>query len=255
MPLEMRVIPCLRDNYAYLLRDPESGRVAVVDVPEAEPVRRALDAEGWVLTDILITHHHDDHIAGVTDLRAQTGAQVWGAAQDAARLPLLDHALSPGDSVSLGTQAGEVIDVPGHTVGHIAFHFPDSQLAFTADSLMALGCGRLFEGTPEQMWASLQTLMRLPDETRICSGHDYSKSNGAFATHVDPDNSALQARLAQLDRDRGNGAPMAVATLAQEKATNPFLRAGQDYLKDHHGMKGATDLAMFTHLRSLKDTF
>lgn len=255
MPLEMRVIPCLRDNYAYLLREPETGRVAVVDVPDAAPVFAALDDAGWTLSDILITHHHDDHIIGVPELREATGAQVWGAAADAHRLPPLDHALHPGDRVMLGAEAGTVIDVPGHTVGHIAFHFPDSQLAFTADSLMALGCGRLFEGTAEQMWHSLQVLMSLPDETRICSGHDYSLSNGAFAQSVDPGNADLQARISRMAQDRAAGHPMAVATLALEKATNPFLRASQHYLKQAHGMSGATDTAMFAHLRGLKDTF
>ncbi len=255
MPLEMRVIPCLRDNYAYLLHEPQSGRTAVVDVPDQAPILDMLAATGWRLSDILITHHHDDHIGGVPRLREDTGAQVWGAAADAHRLPPLDHALAPGDPVPLGAETGTVIDVPGHTIGHIAFHFPDSRLAFTADSLMALGCGRLFEGTPAQMWDSLTRLMDLPDDTRICSGHDYSKANAAFARSVDPDNPDLEARIAQMARDRDEGAPMAVATLALEKATNPFLRAGQGYLKAGHGKSGETDLAMFAHLRGLKDTF
>ncbi|MGL4414131.1 MBL fold metallo-hydrolase, partial [Roseinatronobacter monicus] len=141
MPLTLKTVPCLRDNYAYLIHDAESGRTAIVDVPEAAPVQRALAQAGWHLTDILITHHHDDHIDGVEELRAATGASVWGAQADRHRLPPLDHALDAGDVVTLGGATGHVIDVPGHTVGHIAFHFPDSGLAFTADSLMALGCG------------------------------------------------------------------------------------------------------------------
>ncbi len=255
MPLTLKTVPCLRDNYAYLIHDAESGRTAIVDVPEAAPVQRALAQAGWHLTDILITHHHDDHIDGVEELRAATGASVWGAQADRHRLPPLDHALDEGDVVTLGGATGHVIDVPGHTVGHIAFHFPDSGLAFTADSLMALGCGRLFEGTAAQMWDSLTKLMALPDDTLICSGHDYIKGNGAFALSVDPDNTALHDRLTKLDTDRAAGLPMAVATLRVEKATNPFLRASQDYLKRMHSKEAVNDLEMFAYLRGSKDRF
>jgi len=255
MPLTLKAVPCLRDNYAYLIHDPASGRTAVVDVPEAEPVLQALAQSGWTLTDILITHHHDDHIGGVEALRVATGASVWGANADRHRLPPLDHGLNEGDSVTVGTELGQVIDVPGHTVGHIAFHFPHSHLVFTADSLMALGCGRLFEGTAAQMWDSLTKLMALPDETRVCSGHDYIKGNGAFALNMDPDNAALQDRLAALDAARAKGQPMAVATLAEEKATNPFLRAQQSYLKSRHNRDTSTDLEMFAYLRNQKDQF
>ncbi len=255
MPLEMQAVPCLSDNYAYLVHDPETGRTAVVDVPEVAPVQAALAERGWKLTDILVTHHHDDHIQGVDALRAATGARVWGAAADAHRLPALDHSLCEGDSVTLGNARATVIDVPGHTIGHIAFHFPDSRLAFTADSLMALGCGRLFEGTADQMWDSLSKFMALPDDTLICSGHDYSKGNAAFALSVDPDNPDLHARIAQMDEDRAADRPMAVVPLGVEKATNPFLRAGLDYLKDRHGMPGEEDRLVFARLRGLKDTF
>ncbi len=255
MPLVMQPVPCLSDNYAYLIHDPATGRTAVIDVPDAVPVQAALAERGWSLSDILITHHHDDHIQGVDTLRAATGAKVWGAAADAHRLPALDHALHEGDTVTLGSETGHVIDVSGHTVGHIAFHFPDSALVFTADSLMALGCGRLFEGSADQMWDSLTKLMALPDDTKVCSGHDYSKGNAAFALHVDPDNSDLQARIAQMDDDRAAGRPMAVVPLGVEKATNPFLRAGEGYLKARHGMSGEEDRLVFAHLRGLKDTF
>ncbi len=255
MPLEMTAIPCLSDNYAYLLHDPATGRTAVVDVPDVAPIHDVLDAKGYKLTDIFITHHHEDHIGGVPRLVEDTGATVWGAAADAHRLPPLDHALVEGDRVDFGSEHALVIDVPGHTIGHIAFHFPESGLAFTADSLMVLGCGRLFEGTPDQMWASLCKLMALPDDTLICSGHDYTGGNAAFAQHVDPDNPDLKARLAQIEVDRANKRPMAVVPLGLEKATNPFLRAGAPYLKHKHGRDGSSDSEMFAFLRSQKDTF
>jgi len=255
MTLMLKTVPCLRDNYAYLIHDASSGRTAVVDVPEADPIKRALAQAGWVLSDILITHHHDDHIGGVEALREATGAAVWGARADQHRLPALDHVLEEGDRVVLGNEIGYVIDVPGHTIGHIAFHFPDSGLAFTADSLMALGCGRLFEGNAAQMWDSLTKLMALPEDTLMCSGHDYIKGNGAFALSVDPDNVDLQTRLAELEVGRASGKPMATASLGVEKATNPFLRASQDYLKQRCGQKAATDLEMFSYLRDLKDRF
>ncbi|MGY6549063.1 MAG: hydroxyacylglutathione hydrolase [Roseinatronobacter sp.] len=255
MPLSMIAIRCLQDNYAYLLHDPASGRTAVVDVPDVAPIHEALEAQGWTLSDILITHHHDDHIGGVMRLREDTGAQVWGARADAHRLPPLDHALAEGDRVSIGNETGHVLDVPGHTVGHIAFHFPDSNLAFTADSLMVLGCGRLFEGTPAQMWDSLSKLAALPQDTLICSGHDYTASNAAFASSVDPDNAELSARIARMDQDRAAGRPMAVVPLSLESATNPFLRAGQDYLKRQHGRADVPDSDMFAYLRGLKDRF
>ena len=167
MALELVTIPCLKDNYAFLIHDAASGATAVIDVPDAAPIQAALDARGWQLTDIVLTHHHDDHIAGVPALQAATGARIWGAAADAHRLPPLDHALAEGDTLAVGAATGHVIDVSGHTVGHIAVYFPQDALVFTADSLMAAGCGRLFEGTPGQMWASLSKLAALPPEVPV----------------------------------------------------------------------------------------
>ena len=255
MPFVLHAVPCLADNYAYLIHDPASGATAVIDVPEAAPVQQALAAQGWTLTDILITHHHDDHIGGVQDLRAATGARVWGAGGDAHRLPPLDHALAEGDSVTIGHETGHVLDASGHTVGHIAFHFPEAKLAFTADSLMALGCGRLFEGSAQQMWDSLTKFMDLPDDTVICSGHDYIKGNAAFALSVDADNPDLVARIARSDADRKDGKPMAIAPLSLELATNPFLRATDPRMKASLGMPRASDVDTFAHLRALKDKF
>ena len=171
MALEIITVPCLKDNYAYLAHDAATGATAVIDVPEAAPILNALRDHGWQASHILITHHHDDHIAGVKALAAATGARVIGAAADAHRLPPLDTAVAEGDTIRIGMDEGRVIDVSGHTIGHIAFHFPASHVVFTADSLMALGCGRIFEGTAPQMWESLMKLAALPPQTLVCSGH------------------------------------------------------------------------------------
>ena len=203
MALELVTLPCLADNYTFLLHDGETGQTAVIDVPEAGPIQAELARRGWTLTDILLTHHHDDHIAGVPALKAATGAMVIGAAADAHRLPPLDLALSPGMSVTLGRHTAKVIDVPGHTVGHVAFLFDG--YAFTGDSLMAGGCGRLFEGSPALMWASLTKLAALPAETLICSGPEYTASNLRFAATIEPENAELAARIARVALARAAG--------------------------------------------------
>ncbi len=255
MPLTLVVIPCLRDNFAYLLHDPASGGTALVDAPEAAPILAALNERGWTLGQILLTHHHDDHIQAVPELRAATGARVLGAAADAHRLPPLDRALAEGDTVTVGAEAGHVIDVPGHTRGHIAFHFPASALAFTADSLMAAGCGRLFEGTPAEMWGALTRLAALPGETLICSGHDYLDGNLRFALALEPGQPALISRQAEVARMRREGRLPMPWSLAEERRTNPFLRAADPALKAAVGLDGAPDLAVFTEIRARKDKF
>lgn len=255
MPMDLIVVPCLRDNFAFLIRDPATGNAACVDVPEAAPVLAALDRAGWRLTDILLTHHHDDHIQGVPDLVAATGAKVTGAAADAHRLPRLDVGVAPGDRVAVGAEQGEVLDVSGHTVGHIAFHFPQSGLAFTGDSLMAAGCGRLFEGTPAQMWASLSRLAALPGETRICSGHDYLDGNLRFARHLEPDNAALISRAERLSEMRREGRLPMPSVLSEELATNPFLRAPLPSLRRAMGLPDAADHEVFAAVRAAKDKF
>ncbi len=255
MSLELVTIPCLKDNYAFLLFDAVSKTAAVVDVPDAAPILAALDTRGWRLTDILITHHHSDHIDGVEELRTVTGARVTGAEADRARLPRLDWSLAEGDFVFLGAERGRVLEVPGHTVGHIAFHFPDSALAFTGDSLMAGGCGRLFEGTPDQMWSSLQKLAALPAKTRICSGHEYTAANLRFAALVDHGNVALQARIAKVAKARDEALPTVPSLLSGERATNPFLRPSDPAIRTYLGMESATDAEVFAELRSRKDRF
>ncbi|HRO13768.1 MAG TPA: hydroxyacylglutathione hydrolase [Paracoccus sp. (in: a-proteobacteria)] len=244
MPAELVTIRCLTDNYAYLVH--AGGRTALVDAPEAGPVLAELDRRGWRLDMILLTHHHDDHIQAVPEIVAATGAQVWGNAADAQRLPPLDRALRTGETAEVCGERVEVIDVPGHTVGHVAYHLPESKLVFTADSLMAMGCGRLFEGTAAQMWDSLSRVAALPGDTLVCSGHDYCRSNGAFALSVDPDNASLRARLDAVTAGRQ---PCSPATLAEERATNPFLRA-PDLARPDEGA-----LAAFARLRAAKDAF
>jgi hydroxyacylglutathione hydrolase len=255
MALELVVVPCRADNYAYLVHDPASGETAVIDVPDAKPIMAELRARGWSLKDIWITHHHDDHISGVAELRADAGAMVLGAAADAHRLPPLDLALEESTGFSIGAHSVRVIDVPGHTVGHIAFHIPDAGLAFTADSLMAAGCGRMFEGNAPDYWRSLQKIAALPPDTLICSGHEYTTSNLRFAQSLEPDNPSLILRLAHVAALRAEGKPSVPVTLAEEMATNPFLRAGSPGLKNALGMANATDVEVFAATRARKDRF
>ncbi len=255
MVLELVTVPCLKDNYAFLAHDAPTGATMVVDVPEAVPVLTALQNHGWRLSHILLTHHHGDHIDGVRALAAATGARVIGAAADAHRLPPLDEQVAEGDTVRVGMARGEVIDVPGHTVGHIAYHFAESGLLFTGDSLMAFGCGRLFEGTPDQMWQSLSKLAALPGDTLVCSGHEYTASNARFAATIEPGNPALLARAAATEEARAAGRPTVPAHLALELDTNPFLRAGRPGIKAALGLAGATDAACFAEIRARKDRF
>ena len=255
MPLDLVTVPCLSDNYAYLLRDDASGRTALVDAPEVGPIADLLDRKGWALTDILLTHHHDDHIAGVADLRARNGARVVGTAADAHRLPPLDLAVAHGDSVEVCGTVAQVLDVPGHTIGHVAYYMPSTAFAFTADSLMALGCGRLFEGTAAQMWESLSRLAALPPDTAICSGHEYTAANARFALTIEPGNAALTSRHDTVMTARSNHLPTVPSLLADELATNPFLRAGEASVKAALGMETATDAEVFAEIRRRKDSF
>lgn len=255
MPLELVTIPCRADNYAYLVHDAASGQTAVIDVPDAAPILAALKARDWQLSDILITHHHDDHISGVEALRAATGAMVLGAAADAHRLPPLDYALTEEASFAIGPEMVRVIEVPGHTVGHIAFHFPKSGYAFTADSLMSGGCGRLFEGTPAQMYASLQKLAALPPETLICSGHEYTAANLRFAATLEPGNPQLISRIAEVNAARAAGRPTVPVTLQTELDTNPYLRVALPALKAAVGLPDADDAIVFAEIRARKDRF
>ncbi len=255
MPVEVVTVPCLKDNYAYLVRDEGSGKVAVVDAPEAGPIIAALDERGWEPEQIWITHHHSDHIDGVEELRERYGARTVGHVKDRARLPKLDQELSEGETASLGETTARVVDVSGHTIGHIAFLLEDDRVAFTADSLMALGCGRVFEGTHAMMWESLAKLMQLPKDTKIYSGHNYGQANGRFALSIEPGNEALKERVARIDEADAKGEPIVPATLEEELATNPFLRAAEPAVKQAVGLDDADDAAVFAEVRRRKDAF
>ncbi len=255
MPLEIVTIPCLKDNYAFLLHSTDTAETAVIDVPEAAPILAALDERGWQLSEIWITHHHSDHVDGVAEVKEATGAKVIGAEADAGRLPPLNHAVRDGETYRFAGSDVHVIDVPGHTVGHIAYHVPDAGAVFTADSLMALGCGRLFEGTAQQMWASLSKLAALPAETQVCSGHEYTASNAKFAMTIESGNPDLISRVGAVEKARAAGRPTVPSTLADELATNPFLRAHLPSVKAAIQMKDATDVEAFAEIRRRKDAF
>jgi len=255
MPLELVTVACLTDNYAYLLHETETGETALIDAPEAAPILAALETRGWRLSEIWITHHHGDHVDAVDALREATGARVLGNAADAKRLPRLDRAVRDGETFDFAGHEVRVMDVSGHTIGHLAFHVPDAEAAFTADSLMALGCGRLFEGTAPVMWESLRKLAALPPETRICSGHEYTQANARFAQTIEPDNPALMSRIRDIDAARSEGRPTVPSTLETETATNPFLRAGLPEVQEALGMSGYAPSEVFAEIRSRKDRF
>ena len=255
MPLEIVTVPCLQDNYAFLAHDPASGETALVDVPDAPPILAELDALGWRLSHVLLTHHHLDHVDGLPGILENHPARVIGARADEHRLPKLDQTVVEGDTFHIGGEPVEVLDVSGHTVGHIAFYMPKSAAVFTADSLMALGCGRLFEGEPAQMWASLSKLATLPNETIVCSGHEYTQSNAKFALTIDPDNADLRDRVADINRARAAEEPTVPTVLALEKATNPFLRAADPAIQAQLGMENSDPATVFAEIRARKDRF
>lgn len=248
----VETVQALRDNYVHLLHDPTTGATAAIDPSEAAPVLTALAAKGWTLTHVLCTHHHPDHTGGNAALREATGCEVVGARADAARIPALTVAVDDGDRVPVGSASGSVLTIPGHTSGHIAYHF-DEGLLFCGDTLFSLGCGRLFEGTPEQMWASLCRLRALPGETRVYCGHEYTQSNARFALTIEPQNEALLRRVAEVERLRADGRPTVPSVLAEERAANPFLRADEPGVRAVVG--GDSDVQVFAALRRRKDVF
>jgi hydroxyacylglutathione hydrolase len=222
--LEVVRVPLLSDNYAWLVHDPASGETLAIDPGEAAPMLAAAAARGWRISQAWATHWHPDHIAGIPEIKVG-GAVVTGPAAEAARIPTLDHTVAEGDTVALGGHRATVIETPGHTLGHVVFHFAEAGLLFSGDTLFAMGCGRLFEGTAEQMFGAMQRLAKLPDGTGVYCGHEYTQSNGRYALTVEPDNAALTARMAEVDALRARGEPTVPTTIGLERATNPFMRA------------------------------
>jgi hydroxyacylglutathione hydrolase len=253
--MEIERLPCRTDNYVWLLREPRTGSVAVVDPADAEPVLARLAARGARLDFILNTHHHGDHVGGNLALKARFGCTVVGPLADRDRIPGIDVALGEGDRFAFGALEARVFDVPGHTRGHIAFWFEAARALFCGDTLFALGCGRLFEGSPAQMWESLSKLRALPDETQVYCAHEYTQANARFALTADPANAALKARTASVDAARAKGEATVPSLLGEEKRTNPFLRADDPALARAAGLPGASPVDVFAAVRAAKDRF
>jgi len=255
MTLQVHMFPCLNDNYGFLAHDPVSGATASIDTPEAAAIDAALETKGWRLSHILNTHHHFDHAGGNEALKSRWGCTIVGAANDASRIPGIDVRVREGEEFEFGSTRARVIEVPGHTTGHIAYYFAQDGVVFVGDTLFALGCGRLFEGSPKQMWTSLSKLMALPDDTIVYCAHEYTKANAAFALTVEPDNPALTERAREIDRLRASGTPTVPTTIGLEKATNPFLRPMSIDLQRTLGMEGADEVEVFAETRRRKDHF
>lgn len=226
MALEVACVPALGDNYIWLLHDPESGETVVVDPGEAAPALAEAARRGWRISQIWNTHWHPDHTGGNAEVKAATGATITGPAAEAAKIPTLDVMVKEGDTVSLGAHTATVWETPGHTAGHISFTMPDDRVIFTGDTMFAMGCGRLFEGTAAQMYEALTRIAALPDETIVYGAHEYTQSNGRYALVAEPDNHAIKDRMVEVDRLRAAGEPTLPTTVGLEKATNPFVRAG-----------------------------
>jgi len=253
--LEIHQFEAFSDNYGYLIHDAEAGVTAAIDTPDTPKILAALDETGWQLTHILNTHHHPDHAGGNKELKEKFGVEIIGPQAEASKIPGIDRAVADGDTVDFGGHVARVLDVPGHTLGHIAFHFADDSAAFVGDALFALGCGRVFEGTPPQMWNSLQKIAALPPETVIHCAHEYTQANARFAETIETSNEQLMSRVKDIDDKRARGERTVPMTLEIELATNPFLRAGEASLQRDIGMEGADPAAVFTEVRTRKDNF
>jgi len=254
MALSIEQFTCRSDNFGVLVHDPASGLTAAIDAPEEAPIRARLD-KGWRLDAIFTTHHHGDHVEANAGLKADFGCTVTGPAAEADRIPGIDRRVTGGDTFAFGGLDVRVIDTPGHTLGHVCYWLPGEAVAFTADTLFAMGCGRIFEGTPEMMYASLEKLRALPDETIVYCGHEYTETNARFALTVDPDNADLRYRYEAVKRLAAAGRPTLPTTIGLEKKTNPYFRVGDPAIRKHLAMEQAAPVEVFAEIRRRKDAF
>ena len=253
MAAEIRVFTCLTDNFGYLVHDSESGATASIDAPEAGPIINALEREGWTLTDILITHHHGDHVGGVAELKQRYGCRVMAPHDKTTRIANVDQRVANADVVKVGSLLARVLETPGHTLDHISYVFDNDKAVFAADTLFSIGCGRVFEGTYPMMWDSLLKLRALPDDFRLYCGHEYTASNVKFALTVESDNPALEARAEEVARLRAENKPTIPVLLGEEKKANIFLRADDPTVAAKLHMKGAKPADVFGELRERKN--
>ncbi|WP_024516535.1 hydroxyacylglutathione hydrolase [Bradyrhizobium sp. Tv2a-2] len=253
MAADIRVFTCLTDNFGYLVHDSASGATASIDAPEAAPIIRELEREGWKLTDILITHHHGDHVGGVSELKQRYGCRVIAPHDKTSKIANVDLRVANADVVKVGDLLARVLETPGHTLDHISYVFDNDKALFAADTLFSIGCGRVFEGTHPMMWDSLLKLRALPDDFRLYCGHEYTASNVRFALTIDPDNAALKARAEEVTRLRADNRPTIPVLLGQEKAANVFLRADDPDVAARLHMKGADAAKVFGELRERKN--
>jgi hydroxyacylglutathione hydrolase len=255
MPFEIRLFRCLKDNYGVLLHDPADGSTAAIDAPEAAAVDAALAEAKWRLTDILVTHHHADHTGGIADLKRRHGCRVVAPRKEAQKIPDVDVTVREGDFVTIGSLNGRVLETPGHTSGHIAYWFKPEKLAFVGDTLFSVGCGRILEGTADQMWQSLLKLRNLPMDTMVYCGHEYTAANVHFALTIEPKNAALRTRAEDVVRLCSVNKPTIPTTIANEKTTNPFLRADLHSVAAAVNLEGGAPTQVFARIRAMKDKF
>ncbi len=253
MAAEIRLFPCLSDNFGYLIHDPASGATASIDAPEAAPVIKALQREGWHLTDILVTHHHADHVGGIAELKQKYDCRVVAPHDKTAAIPEVDERVKQGDTVKIGTLTARVLETPGHTLDHVSYVFDDERALFAADTLFSIGCGRVFEGTYPMMWESLLKLRALPDDMRLYCGHEYTASNVKFALGIEPNNPALQARAKDVEALRAAGKPTIPVLLGDEKKANVFLRADAPEVAAAVGLASKNAADVFGELRERKN--
>ncbi len=251
--LEIHQFPCLSDNYGVLIRDADAGVVASIDAPSADAVRDALKEKGWKLTHILTTHYHWDHTDGNLPLKSETGCTIIGPRPEASKVPGIDEQVGEGDTFKFGNFEVKVFETPGHTAGHIIYWIPEAKVAFVGDTLFAMGCGRVNEGSMAEMWSGIEKIAKLPPETMLYCGHEYTIANGQFALTVEPGNAALQARMKEVEALRAAGKPTLPTKLADELATNPFIRAESEEIRRTIGMESASNAEVFGEVRERKN--